>query len=539
MLEIPSALSAAWEETLRQLSLNLSKKIEVWPAGLAAAAWDGEGRGEWLASEQPCLGICADHAIDALNIGIGDTLELAIDYSRQPPGAPVFVELPRLAIGLHNIRIKARHRPESDAEDLGELEVVMRVREAQPWSPGINRHGALSVSIEPVKPTLEQLWEGQVDISFQGPRDRKISCKVSLLERLDAPAKLIKILPPLSLPVTPAIWRLHFQQYFRKLEDVEAAYDIARVCALEFNAEELGRFSLTCEREFVPLRWALRRENAEWAVQLFDDTGNAGQPVITHYDFETPIVPRILVSSLQYIAPSEGGMYLARTPNAMRAIIVPPRIRQIRGFADLGCSPRIDGGVRSPQTVAEGVKMARLWGEAKLPGSILAVMRRREVLLAFVRYIVRLLCGEDWIRAEDRLPPPPSSCRNLGALISNRPHQAAIGAVIDEKHVSLATDPREERVRVLSAIIAAHFNFGSAIGPTNDPLWLTELAVRLVSYPVNIEPWAGGNLAHGITRLCGDLSVLVRAARYLVIATDRDLRSQGTSEELYAGWGSP
>jgi len=51
LLDLPDALTPEWEATLKDLGLSQFKKIEVWPAGLAAALWDGEGRGEWLASE--------------------------------------------------------------------------------------------------------------------------------------------------------------------------------------------------------------------------------------------------------------------------------------------------------------------------------------------------------------------------------------------------------------------------------------------------------------------------------------------------------
>lgn len=76
ILDLPQALTKDWEETLRCLGLGQAKTIEVWPAGLAAVVWDGEGHGEWLASEQPCLAICVDHPIDGLLVSMANGIEL-------------------------------------------------------------------------------------------------------------------------------------------------------------------------------------------------------------------------------------------------------------------------------------------------------------------------------------------------------------------------------------------------------------------------------------------------------------------------------
>jgi len=60
LLDLPNALGPDWAESLVALGLTQAKSIQLWPAGLAPAGWDGEGRGEWLASEKPCIAICAD-----------------------------------------------------------------------------------------------------------------------------------------------------------------------------------------------------------------------------------------------------------------------------------------------------------------------------------------------------------------------------------------------------------------------------------------------------------------------------------------------
>ena len=64
-------------------------------------------------------------------------------------------------------------------------------------------------------------------------------------------------IPPLNLPVSAGAWRTHFETHFVRKAAVESAYDAARFCMLEFNAGELGAFTLECERDFSALRWVM------------------------------------------------------------------------------------------------------------------------------------------------------------------------------------------------------------------------------------------------------------------------------------------
>ncbi len=70
-LDVPAAVSEDWAGYLEELELNQARSVRVWPAGLAAASWDGEGRGEWLTTERPCIGIRPDHAVDAITVTLG------------------------------------------------------------------------------------------------------------------------------------------------------------------------------------------------------------------------------------------------------------------------------------------------------------------------------------------------------------------------------------------------------------------------------------------------------------------------------------
>ena len=148
LFELPDALTRDWEGTLRRLGVTQAKSIEVWPAGLAAIAWDGEGHGEWLASERPCLAVRSDHSIGALlvSMGSGPVSSLALTAS---PGEPIFIELPPLAVGLHKVSFSVQSGRGRDAQHLGDLDVSMPIprgttlvaRRELSWAP-VGRTGA-------------------------------------------------------------------------------------------------------------------------------------------------------------------------------------------------------------------------------------------------------------------------------------------------------------------------------------------------------------------------------------------------------------
>jgi len=537
IIDLPQALTEDWEETLRHLGLGQAKTVEVWPAGLSAAVWDGEGHGEWLASERPCLGIRTDHPLVSLIISMGSNANPSLELTSVEPGDPVFVELPNLPVGLHTVHVSAQSSLAEQMESLGDLDVVMRIREARPWSPGVSPHGPLIVQMEPAAPNLEQFWEGRVEVTIRGPADRNVKCRVSFFERDGDASTLTKQLPPMRLPVTADDWRSHFEKNFRKTKDAENSYDTARICEVEFQAGDLGAFTVRCEREFTPLRWIVRRQGHGYFVRLLDDSGDEVPPEVTRLAYETPCVEEKLEIASKYDVPESGGMYVARIHAVTAAVIASP---VIHGLADLACTPRIERGTGSTgEEIRRSFKIACLWSYARLPGDFISAVRRGVVLLALVRHVAGLLCGDHWAKAEAAACNETESIALLKDAISKRPEERAIGAVLARDSDQLAVAPLEERVRRMASL-AMKFHLFRQISyrRKGDEEWISELALRLSSDLVKVEPWAGDILSLGLTQLM-EVPTLVRAARFLVIATDRYLRSRSVRGELYAGWEWP
>lgn len=526
LLDLPDALTPEWEAELRQLRLTQAKSIEVWPAGLAAVVWDGEGYGEWLASEQPCLAISCDHSVGELTVSM--TQDGAIQLSDIRPGEPIFIELPKLAVGLHKVSFAARTAHGAAAEGIGDLDVLMRVREARPWSPGISPHGPLSVTVDPPAPTLEQFWEGQVEISIQGPVGRPVKCRVSMMTSASDSPAFTRVIPPLNLPTDSEQWQRHFDKHLREAKDFQRVYDNARKCDLEFSADEFGTFTLTCEREFKPLRWAVHRSGDVQIAKLYEDVGAEETPVVNRISCERPCEIEQLEAKPEYTVPPTGGLYLARLQNFSAALVLGPVVHR---FEDLEFTPTILRMDRSAKSVIRMAECSSIWAAARLPGDIFSAQRRRKVLKALTAHLSYLIAEEAWADAEGAASIGTSEgLLRLRRAISKNREAAEIGSALSVEMLSLSKMAKDARVERFGALARLFLQL-----PAHDYRWMSELALRLASHPMGIEVWAGDRLNEGVTKLL-ERPTLVRAARFLVISVDRQLDSAITGDEIYASW---
>jgi len=541
-IELPSALDTKWEETLRSLGLQQSKTVQVWPAGLAAASWDGDGNAEWLASERPCVSILTDHPVASLHIKMDDDVIPALELKTIVPGQPVYLMLPQFPVGHHRMFVSAKSL-DGDITTLGTLEMVIRVRERRPWSPGsLSTQGPLLFESDPPVPSLEDLWEGKVDFTLRGPHDRKVKCLVSLFEREAEKAIISTVLPGIELPLTPKIWHTHFQKHFQNVKKFREVYDISHYCSLKFDVEELGSVSVNCERDFTPLRWSLRRKQNRFVLRLLDDSGAITSPEVFRIAFETPCLEESLPYSSQYQVPASGGMYVSRTGQFSSALIVPP---VVHGFGDLRYVPCIKKRCRNLPNTTHIIKIADLWSRAKLTGNILARTRQRLVVEALICEVFRLICGDNWEKAETKTKENSSNdtvaIQTLAQSLSPNTSNNSLGDTLLNCVQEIAWEPGKSSVELLVSITSSYRLIDKDIPNSSfteniDPIrWFAEFALRLASNPGHIEVWAGQYLQFGVQHLM-DKPILARTARFLVIATNHYLHKQLDPPELYAVW---
>ena len=538
LLNLPSALSSRLEHVIQGLGLTQSRSIEVWPAGLAAVHWDGEGYGEWLAAERPTLGIHSDHPLGIIRVSLDGRPDSTLELPQVTPGEPVFLELPPLPVGLHTMRVEASGIEAANAEDLGHLRVVMCVRQARPWHHGVSPSWPLAVRIEPVVPTLEQIWDGQVDVEILGPRGRTVKCDISLLNRGKG-TPTARIGRRLELPVTPSQWRSHFETHFRENKGVQKKYDAAYGCRVDFAAGQLGAFTVLCEREFTPVRWTLRERNQNPILRLIDDSGRAGVPRVSYFSFGKPAGKVCLDFAPEYEVRAPGGLYLARQGEFSAGIIALPRMRSL---SDLTSSPVIRHRQRSMAAVLDAVELGCNWANGKSSGDILSVTNRRKALQVTTQHVVGLIGGRGWAKAEFDFAG--RSTRDLSVLeraVTKRSDEVGVAASLAREIADLAQASIDERVRRLAGLATEHQLLSVREGDSavfRDPDWMGEFALRLASSPRDADEWAGTHLRAAVTSLM-EVPVVARAARFIVVGTDDYFESHAAPDEVYAGWGWP
>ena len=550
MVNLPEALTLDWEGTLRHLGLEQSRTVEVWPAGLAPVVWDGDGYGEWLETDVPCLGILSDHPLATLDVSIDTGGDAAFELTSVDSGEPVFLELPQLPVGVYRMHIAAQNMAGGDSGQLGELDVVIRILEERPQSRVFSPIGPLSFQMEPPSPTLEQLWEGQVDLSLQGPDGHRSEITVAFSGANDETPAFSQLLPPIPLPFQSDDWRYHFNVHFQSRTEAQDAYDMARICTVDFDAGELGEFRLSFERAFTPLRWAVRRRRNGYIVQLIDDRGDPEPPEISRRSFENPCVAEPLVWDSDSQALEAGGLLVAGTDRLISAIIVPPTSNRIR-LEDLRLEPSIERYERSMDSVVGLAGILELWGKARLPGDLLSAIRQRSVLRGLLDELFRVICGERWARVERQTVPKgtPDALRALSDAVSQHREGIGLGTSLIHNAEQFATSSCEERVGVLSSLIARYRilrpysnrmatpTAGEFSNHPDDPEWLAEFSLRLATDPGNVKDWAGESLVPGLTRLY-ETPTVTKAARYLVLVTDCYVQagSKLGGQGPYDGW---
>lgn len=516
-LEVPPALSEDWTNLLHSLCLSQAKSIEVWPVGLAASRWDGEGRSAWLATERPCIAIRSDHAVASIDVSL--SLENAQQLRLQSivPGEPAFVELPQLPVGLHHLRVCALELglgAWTDQELNGELELL--IREPRTWVQGPSPQGPLVFQVEPTAPTLEQLWEGQVDIRLYGPTGRQMNCVASLFEFGQGTPSVSKRLPPLELPITASTWRSHFEKHFER--DTENQYDLSRACRLEFSADELGAFELLCEREFTPLRWATRTSGHGYSVLLLDDSGATSPAIVNRFAFEAADIGEELEAASVSVwsdVPPAGGMYVARRGESVAAVIMSPAVRR---FDDLKCSPRILNRGRSVERAEHILGLIGIWARARRTGNLWSVLRQRDVLVTLTKHLFFVFGGDNWERAELSGGDGEEGLNRLKIAVSRDHEGISFAAALLLHRQDLARLCCTDRALRFSELAVRYLRLRPPASGT--VVWLTELALRLASDPAGVKAWAGPDLTGGVTQLF-EIPTLIRAARFMVLAMDR------------------
>jgi len=539
ILEMPDSVDPELEQVINKLNLHIAKTIEVWPAGLTAAKWDGEGCAEWISTEHPCIGLKVDHKVGKLSVVLDDDQSQALHFVPEKVGDPVFIVLPHLKIGTHEITISVQYSTADLKSESGSLKIA--IRDPQIWQPGMGTRNALMVLIEPRNPTIEQLWENRIDLQAFGPQAHKIECKLDLFESGCTQPFVSKLLTPMELPVDASKWHSYFDRQVRSEKDIADAYDRAYSCKLMLEAGELGSFTLHCEREFCALRWILHHDGDGYKLKLIDDTGASSNPIVTKYELEKPdkALPQEDGIFQRDFVSASNGMYFAQSGETTCAIILPPWDKSFDVVAKVNSYPEVTPRVRSPDGVREIIRAIQLWSDARLTGDLLCGIRQQQVIEALIRYLFSLMGGKKWGAVEDGMykSTNPLSLETIVFGIYSKARNEALRKEIETIRPNLKRMTTSERVDVLSSVVKPflEISFEQSPGrpPTPSRAWLSELTLRLASQPERVLGWAEKNWRWGIDQILQQ-PVLIRAARSMVIMIEEQTTKH--AEETSSDW---
>lgn len=423
-LTLPGHLTAEHLVELRSLDLAVAQTVRIWPVGLSARNWDGEGFTEWLEGEMPCFALSHDHPISGFEVQLNVGPKLAVPAPSA--GGAALIRLPHLPVGTHSLIVRAVHAGAATPHVRQvpiEGFVSLVVRAPRPWLGGTSGHTGLIVTIDPPEPSLDQFWEGETRPQVFGPANHPVNISVELLggsgETLGT-----EPVASLTLPMTSESWNRVFKTFLRKEPD-PWAFLAASSGNLVIESGELGIFRVPLRRDVAPVRWVWHKSNRTTALRLVDDHEGDAPLSVQFYSFARPAsaisIERERLNA-DYAPAAPGGLCVASYDAQRQSLVVSmPRVEG--GLAGLLIDPILDSLPWDDGAVKTLLGLAEMWSSARLAGP-LAAARRDRVVYGLKQQVVRILCGHDWTLAEAayiQSPGAESDLRRLADRIGGNP----------------------------------------------------------------------------------------------------------------------
>ena len=418
-LEVPPDVSPEFTEWLTEFNLQVARTIRVWPAGLPGRGWNGEGRSEWLTTETPFLGMVHDHPVDGYVLQLDGEPEIEIEAGTC--GHPVFVRLPRLPVGEHILTVRAKRSAVLDkvvSTPAAEGNVELRVRDPEPWIPGVASHCGLISNLDPHDADLEALWRNEVNLSVIGPPSRSVTATIRLTDRKGGELLSDRIGDRFELPLSPETWQKKFEQFLRP-EKNAWAYLQAAGRELEISAEELGRISFRFEHEVPPLRWVLNRDQNNIVARLVDDTGiEDSETKVSFFNMKAPLSGRRYSSNTALAGQAvemPGGLLHARQGDFEDFVAVSCKFT-VSDFKDLNIDCDFSPSRNSSVLSADHLRLYAYWHNARRYGPLINV-RWKTIRDNYLYLFYEKVCGLNWAKAEASFRTSPDSQQVLDTLL--------------------------------------------------------------------------------------------------------------------------
>ena len=442
-IDLPSSLNTSTCSYLDSLGLNVWQTIRVWPVGLSAPSWDGEGWAEWLVTDRLIVGITSDKPVRDVDLVLDGMPSLQLHHV--PADHPSFVELPQLSLGIHRLKIIVQNSGPNPADQSGVLEFLVRAPKAR-----LDAYRSLfRVSVDPERASLDDLWRGAVTIEVHGPEGRTVTPIIELCSG-SAPTPLArKVMPTITMPAPASVWKKVFRDHCDGDPALDNEFDAAKYCKLQFDAAELGTTTLLFEHECRPLRWLVQREGRGLQLRLVNEGLDIDAAVVDFYPYENPDQPKTSPAKVFYNATKispPSGLFVASCGDTRTGMITPP-VPVIKGFAGLGMTPQLAHNPRAVKSVESLIRLYELWATARIVHHPVSFSFRRRVLQRIELAICDLLYGEAKLLGSTPLSDMTTNegARSILQKIARSIPEGAVRAIVGTLGSEMLAQLREDR----------------------------------------------------------------------------------------------
>lgn len=502
-LDLPTHISAETRHVLSTLGLRIATTVRVWPAGIPAISWDGDGHSEWLTTDKPCFGIEVDHDVDAVEVVLNGTDRLTI--LRNGAKGPSWLQLPNLPSGQHTLSIEVKASEEGQAIRSGTRgEVRLEVRDPLGMEEIFNQRGGLMAIPSPVDATLEDLEQGRLTLDLFGPRAREVKVRLEMpgSEGIDVG------IGRFELPVTIS------DVYGKLKSEAQELLCVSSRSQLIVDAEEIGSFVLSLERVSRAVRWLPKRSKQSFCLRLIDEAGLGEHAICQMAPLDAPSTPELLdyescLNGIEVQPP--GGLYVVTGKGRMDAVLVSLIAQQrLSGLASLkGFDAKLDGFASTASRLKDDIQLLKLWSKARVVGP-LGLLRQKKMLRAMEDALTRLVCGVAWSQAEATFMNSTrdhEAIADLGDRTTAIPAHRSFAAKLRISHQDVGNKSPAEVVAWLLPI-------ASAFDICSDRRTV-EMGLRYFTDPAGFAAHSS-DLTKDISELA-DQGDLVRCIRYLQI----------------------
>jgi len=430
-VEVENPLSAQEEAAFQKLGFKIKGEIDVWPAGVVPASFDGQEEATWLTTDTPMLGIHSNLAVTQYDISLNGGE--AMSTVAAPKEGPVLVQIPGLNVGAHTLTVSVE-------TNSGRQEEQLRIKVRRPErNRGENaKIWPLHVVVASPSASMEELWEAEVGLSAQGPRGRKVEVFLELYPQ-DGTKPIATAQSEMSLPITEGDWKNFIQKHCLRNSDLVDHFDEAYKAEVTIDGGIIGSKTIPFERQRTLLRWKRIEQEGRRKIQLLDDTDEGPQTQIRWYAPGQPLESTHLNMSgpgkIFGTNPS-GGLWHAKAGDYTATRIVPPAETELEWKCE---------EISTPEEVTRAIHALCLWKNAETRDED-SIALQETVLSRLQEMVVLALCGTEWMEKEKRwlANPTEENREDLEAMVEKVPGQAN---PVREALADLDTPPGNEEMK--------------------------------------------------------------------------------------------